>query len=457
MPRGICLKWLAGPLPVFIIIFLFRLNPVSAQQFIRGKVVAADNNKPLAGVSIFISNTSKGTVTDEKGEFTLYNIPSGKYVLVISDVGYQTDLESIDSRELKPFYAISMRTKVSELGEVTVRAFDKNGWRKWGELFRENFVGTSTFAKRCKILNPEAVRIYYGKTKRILTAYSEGPMLIENRALGYLLQVNLENFRYDMVSGEFEYSIFPLFKELSGSPKEKAKWLQNREIAYYGSSLHFYRALFNNRVAEEGFSLRMLGRRDSVMVSRIKAALRGTLQAAAPAETAGGAVTQRPPESSLDKETLAEYDAVLNKNQEGNLVEYPGQIAPDGLIAGRDSSAFVLYFDQVVNVTYLHRRPPDEYYNDVVIDPSNPESRHKVSVSRKAVGGMSTQLELKRGFPIEVFANGSYMNSDLVYSGFWSWWLKMGTLLPYDYQPPAPMPGPGEPSPGQTGPTHEAN
>lgn len=445
---------------ILVLSLVFCLSRTSAQELIRGKVVSAENGKPIAGASIFISNTSKGTVTDDKGEFTLYNIPTGKYVLVISDVGFQTDLESIDSRDLKPFYAISMRIKTEELGEVTVRAFDKNGWKRWGEFFREYFIGTSAFSKRCKLLNPEAVRIYYNRNRRILSAYSEGPLLIQNRALGYLLQVNLEDFKVNFNNGEIDFEIFPLFKEMTGTPKQQQQWAENREYAYHGSSMHFYRALFRNRVRDEGFSVRLLAHRDSTDISRIKSILRGTV--ASYRDSTGALISYRkPPESYLDKAVLAQYDTVLARAEaDGNLVEYEGLIDPSSIIEAREGNAIVVNFDDVLKVTYLHRAPPDEYLNDYGISSDNPDNLSRHPIVRTTKEGMSTTLELTRGAPIEIFANGSYMNTDMIFMGFWTWWQKMGTLLPFDYEPSKPMPsGPDVPdaAPAGTGPTHEAN
>ena len=50
---------------------------------------------------------------------------------------------------------------------------------------------------------------------------------------------------------------------------------------------------------------------------------------------------------------------------------------------------------------------------------------------------MMSELLLINGRPVEVLANGSYFNpEDLLSSGWWGWWEKMGTMLPFDYQPP---------------------
>jgi hypothetical protein len=366
----------------FLSFLFFCMFRTSAQDLIRGNVVSAETGKPIAGVSIFISNTSRGTVTDDKGEFVLRNIPTGKYILVISNVGYQTDQEPIDSRSLKPFYNISMRVKTDDLSEVTVRAYDQEGWKRWGEFFREYFIGTSAFSKQCKIVNPEAVRIHYNKNKKILSAFSDGPILIENRALGYLLQVNLENFRMDFISQHILFNIFPLFKEMDGTPRDKKQWAANRKLAYYGSLMHFYRALFRGRVKEEGFSMHHFAHPDST-------------------------------------ETAAD---------------------PSYIIAVRDSNAMILDFKDVVKVTYLRKAVPEEYLSDYGLDPTNPEDKTLHTMTRSNVNGWTTTLELTNRAPIEVFANGSSLNTDMQFVGFWIWWQKMATLLPFDYDPSAPIP-----------------
>jgi hypothetical protein len=35
-----------------------------------------------------------------------------------------------------------------------------------------------------------------------------------------------------------------------------------------------------------------------------------------------------------------------------------------------------------------------------------------------------------------ISADGSYYNvQDLLYEGFWGWWQRLATMLPYDYEP----------------------
>jgi hypothetical protein len=61
-----------------------------------GIVRDSAGGKPLAGVSVFLNNTSRGTVTRSDGSFLLPNIPKGAYELIISAIGYQTTVIGID-------------------------------------------------------------------------------------------------------------------------------------------------------------------------------------------------------------------------------------------------------------------------------------------------------------------------------------------------------------------------
>jgi len=161
---------------------------------------------------------------------------------------------------------------------------------------------------------------------------------------------------------------------MDGTTKQKLQWIQNRETAYYGSCLHFFRALFRNRVKEEGFSV--------------------------------------------------------------SLVAQPGSpIDPYSIITARDSNDIVVNFDDVVRVTYLRGAPPKEYENDFGLDPNNPENQVRRPMTRISEDGMTTNLELTKAMPIDIFANGSWMNTDMQFMGFWTWWQKIATLLPFDYEP----------------------
>lgn len=56
---------------------------------ITGKVFDSKTNKPLSDANVEIIGTSIGTATDKQGEFSIKNIPSGKYTLKVTFIGYK--------------------------------------------------------------------------------------------------------------------------------------------------------------------------------------------------------------------------------------------------------------------------------------------------------------------------------------------------------------------------------
>jgi hypothetical protein len=180
--------------------------------------------------------------------------------------------------------------------------------------------------------------------------------------------------------------------------------------------------------------LRMGAMHDSLMVKRLKQHLREAYSLAR--DSAGPEGASMSPEALLGKSYLDQYDQQLQRLQDGTPIEYPGEVSPAQIIVARDSNVLVLDWDMDLRVSYLRTKVPDRYFSDDVIDPRDPESGRKVPVTRRAMEGMTTLLELGRGFPMEVYPNGSYLNSDLLFQGYWTWWQKIGDLLPYDYEPP---------------------
>src|SRR6266567_7235959 len=79
--------------------FLFAQLPGNV---LSGSVRDSSSGKPLAGVSLFLNSTSKGTITKADGTFVLPGIPGGRYELIVSAIGYETFITGITSRSLPP-------------------------------------------------------------------------------------------------------------------------------------------------------------------------------------------------------------------------------------------------------------------------------------------------------------------------------------------------------------------
>lgn len=91
----------------------------SAGRTIKGKVVFAEDGKPIPGTNVLIKGTNQGTVTDMNGEYTLTTTESNP-TLVYSFIGFQSaEVKAKDKSEVN----VSLQTDVAQLSEVVVTGY----------------------------------------------------------------------------------------------------------------------------------------------------------------------------------------------------------------------------------------------------------------------------------------------------------------------------------------------
>lgn len=89
--------------------------PVIFDMQVSGNVVS-DNGSPLAGVNVVVKETTRGTVTDINGNFTI-NLPENGGTLVFTSVGYvKKEVKVIDQKIIK----VSLSQQNKALDEVVV-------------------------------------------------------------------------------------------------------------------------------------------------------------------------------------------------------------------------------------------------------------------------------------------------------------------------------------------------
>ncbi|HHP7240644.1 MAG TPA: SusC/RagA family TonB-linked outer membrane protein [Cyclobacteriaceae bacterium] len=99
------------------ILALFMVIPLSAQDnVITGKVVDAENGEPLVGVSILITGTAQGSITDVDGNYRV-TVPDDANSLTFSYVGYLPQRVQINGRSI---IDVDLQLDVEELEEVVV-------------------------------------------------------------------------------------------------------------------------------------------------------------------------------------------------------------------------------------------------------------------------------------------------------------------------------------------------
>lgn len=223
---------------------------------LNGIVKDAETGKPIEHATVFLSNTSLGVLTDKDGEYIIKNIPPGTYNLVSAIIGYSKVIKPVKiSGEMQKIdFALSVRNIIAK--EITVTSETPKEWQRRLKKFTKEFIGESSNAHNCEILNPEIIDFEINKNTDELIASAEDAILIVNHSLGYKIKVYLKEFVWSRSEGDGKYQIYPFFEEINSSDeKEKNNWQVNREKAFKGSFRHFLKSCVDGKVYEEGFRL----------------------------------------------------------------------------------------------------------------------------------------------------------------------------------------------------------
>lgn len=97
---------------------LVLLSGVALAQQVSGKVVNTDN-QPIPYATIYLKNTSYGTVATLNGEFSISS-PIGSQVLVISSVGYSDLEKKVEVQLTNEYLTVKLNINAASLGEVVV-------------------------------------------------------------------------------------------------------------------------------------------------------------------------------------------------------------------------------------------------------------------------------------------------------------------------------------------------
>lgn len=98
---------------------------MQAQNTVSGIITDA-NNKALSGVSIYIQELQKGTISKADGTYIVTNLPSGTISISYSLVGYGTQYKTITSIQKQTVTNVQLVPSIFEMDEVIVStAFNK--------------------------------------------------------------------------------------------------------------------------------------------------------------------------------------------------------------------------------------------------------------------------------------------------------------------------------------------
>lgn len=215
--------------------------------------VVRDKKETLPGAGVYLSGYKVSTVADAQGKFKINNLQPGSYNVMVQMIGYLPYSKSVIISDQSVQIDLVLKESTTSLNEVVIRA-DPNR-AKYIKQFQEFFIGTTPNAAQCKILNPQVLNVDYDATKSLLTVTTSEFLIVENKALGYRLKYMLDHFEYNSRTHIIYFAGHPFFEELKARGTILKKYVDKREIAYYGSSQHFFRSLYARNTSEEGFIL----------------------------------------------------------------------------------------------------------------------------------------------------------------------------------------------------------
>ena len=230
----------------FLLFFLSRIG--IAQNVIYGQVTDSETGQAISFANVFIENSNKGTATDDKGNYRLENVPRGIHKVVFSHIGYSSRIILVESLiyGATDTVNVALTTRTLNLEELTVMDSRPVLWNRQASEFELTFIGSKRTQKDCEIINREVLLFRYAdEDESILQAFSDEPLLIENRYLGYRLSVILHEYEWDVSKNIGKYIISAQFDTLGwDSNWEKKSWVRNRKAVYFGSERHFFSLLY---------------------------------------------------------------------------------------------------------------------------------------------------------------------------------------------------------------------
>jgi outer membrane biosynthesis protein TonB len=92
----------------------------SVNKTIKGKVISAEDEQPLAGANVFLKGTSEGAVTDLNGNFSITVPDTGEHLLVANLIGMKSrEFETKKDSGIK----VELHPDITSLSEVVVTGY----------------------------------------------------------------------------------------------------------------------------------------------------------------------------------------------------------------------------------------------------------------------------------------------------------------------------------------------
>ncbi len=341
----------------------------------------------VPGVNVYLDGTTLGSITGENGRFLIERVPIGSYKIIFSHLSYEKlvyDFSKSTSSEL--FVNVKLKLATNLLEDIEIVANLDRKEKKFNDKFvsdfKTEFLGTSSLANDCVLINPQVLKFEHNRNYGALFATAMEPVVIQNNGLGYNLYCDLNDFFSTESSVRFTGEV--RFEELIASDtREERKWRENRKEAYKGSIQHFFKSFIDGTYRKEGFRIAFIDQIDQL------------------------------PNRSDFYET---------EDQLKNLLTETG--IPFRWEVNIKNILYVVYLRELESSAYLHEMEK-EFRTDI----TNP---NKMLFIKRSPQNQRSVVELEEG-PVYVDINGNVLNPEgLSISGYWAW-ERLADLVPSNY------------------------
>ena len=237
-----------------ILLLFFCCCQVAYNQIIKGTILDEKTKICIPFASVYFNGTFVGTTSDKNGNFELNTGHNTSKPVTISAIGYfSSTLTVFSTGEL---LQICLTPKVYEISEAVVKR-KSLAWkrRKYMAFFKEEFLGTSVNALQCEILNEKDITFNYDSDKDTIKAFALKPIEIDNKGLGYKITCFLDKFEFYKNSQATFFRGNIIFREDNATGELQSKYNEHRKFSYSGSSLQFFRALWEDKAKKYGFTI----------------------------------------------------------------------------------------------------------------------------------------------------------------------------------------------------------
>ena len=152
-----------------MIAFLFMGIGIAAAQSltVTGTVVSESDGQPVVGAYVLVNGTTLGTITNDKGEFGIKNVPADAKEIIVTFLGFSTASAPVQAEPIK----VIMKEDMNYLEETIVVAF--------GTSTKESFTGSATVVSSdaiAQVQSSNVTRALEGRVAGVQMTTSSGTL-----------------------------------------------------------------------------------------------------------------------------------------------------------------------------------------------------------------------------------------------------------------------------------------